>query len=395
MAVKTNFEVNGQEYYRLTKTVGRKFNKAGKIVPERKQFLGKSKKEAEKKYEEFMAKRRQGKKKEKKYFGIIAEDYIYNFLANDNRLKDRSKDLYIKQWNRYIKPSDLYSMPLDEITATTIQEVYNTMDGPESAVKAVHKTMRRFYKFLDKEGFAKDITGSLIIPKKGGNHGLEIEDPDSTEIVIWTDEEIKIILNGFSKADPRFRLRFLIVLAYYTGCRISELLAVKYSDFTANGLRIYKQVTKRPHFEQGKKTTYTIDLDTTKTESSIRTIPLCPEVLNELMLHKKWHLEDMATNGYSTDFVFTTNSGTLCDYQNVARACDRYYKKLNVPAKGFHTWRHTFATKLCEKGIPIQVTAELMGHADINITRKYYVNISDSEKEKAVSVLSGIMNTQI
>ena len=53
MANKTNFTINGQKYFRLTKTVGRKLNENGKEVPVRKQFLGKNQKEAQKKYEEY------------------------------------------------------------------------------------------------------------------------------------------------------------------------------------------------------------------------------------------------------------------------------------------------------------------------------------------------------
>ena len=49
MAVKTNFESNGQRYYRITYDVGIDAN--GKRI--RKQFVGKSKKEAEMKKQEY------------------------------------------------------------------------------------------------------------------------------------------------------------------------------------------------------------------------------------------------------------------------------------------------------------------------------------------------------
>ena len=54
MASKTNFKVNGKEYYRISRTVGKKLNENGVEVPVVKQFTGKSKKEAQAKYEEFM-----------------------------------------------------------------------------------------------------------------------------------------------------------------------------------------------------------------------------------------------------------------------------------------------------------------------------------------------------
>ena len=48
MAVRTNYEKNGKNYYRVTATIGKKAD--GK--PIRKEFYGKSKKEAESKKEE-------------------------------------------------------------------------------------------------------------------------------------------------------------------------------------------------------------------------------------------------------------------------------------------------------------------------------------------------------
>ena len=73
MASKTNFTVNGQNYYRLTKKIGKQLNENGVEVAVRKQFIGKNKKDALAKYDAFMAKRSQGLVSNKSYFGIVAE----------------------------------------------------------------------------------------------------------------------------------------------------------------------------------------------------------------------------------------------------------------------------------------------------------------------------------
>ena len=388
MASKTNFKVNGKEYYRISRTVGKKLNENGVEVPVVKQFTGKSKKEAQAKYEEFMKKRSLGLVSNKSYFGIVAEQWIYNFFIHDISIKDTTKDLYIGHWNNYMRGTELYTLSFDEISAATIQETYNNMDAPLSAIKSVNKLMKRFYKYLEKEGYSRDVTGSLVIPKRP-NSIDDLED----EIIVWEDEEIETILNNFDKADPRFRLRFLIVLGYSTGCRISELLALKYSDITDDGIRIYKQVINRPTFQQEKKTTYTLDLDPPKSKSSYRTIPVNADVRRELKRHIKWHENDMDENGYETEFIFTTDSGGLYDSRNVARGCDRYYERIGVEHKGFHTYRHTFGTNLCRNGIPIQTASALLGHEDISVTAKYYVNVGSDQKQQAVDSLVGILKS--
>ena len=386
MSKKTNFTVNGNSYYRMTKTIGYKRNENGVEVPVRKQFIGKSKRDAEAKYEEFLKKRSQGLSTETLYFGIVAEDWIYKFFVNDTSIKDSTKKTYLSRWNQYVRDSELYSMPLDEISAATIQDLYNSLDAPVSAIKSVNKLMKRFYKYLVHEGYARDVTSTLIIPKR-----MKKIDDEAAEIETWADEEISTILNSFDKTDPRFRLRFLLVLAYNTGCRIGELLGLKYSDITDEGIRISKQVITRPIFIQGEKTEYKLDLDSPKSASSYRTIPINEDVKRELKRHMKWHKKDMSENGYFTEFVFTTDSGNFYDYRNILRACKRYYKKIGVEPRGFHTYRHTFGTNLCRNGIPIQTASELLGHEDINVTAKYYVRVTQEQKQIAINSLAGIM----
>ena len=198
MANKTNFTINGQKYFRLTKTVGRKLNENGKEVPVRKQFLGKNQKEAQKKYEEYMANQSQGLVEGKHYFGITADEWIYNFFIHDGRIKDSTKQLYILHWNNYMRDTDLYHKPLNEITAATIQNVYNTLDAPLSAIKSINKLMKKFYVYLEHEGYARNITASLVVPKAPKS----IDDEEEV-IITWTDEEVKKIMSGFDNADPR------------------------------------------------------------------------------------------------------------------------------------------------------------------------------------------------
>lgn len=388
MANKTNCVINGRPYYRLTRTVGRRLNENGAEVPVKKQFYGKNKKEAEEAYQKYINRKEQGIDHENQYFGILADHWIYAFLVNDSELKDRTKELYIGQWNRYVKPSDLYLMRVDNISAAVLQQFYNELDAPISALRAIDKVMKRFYRYLDLEGYARNIMASIRVPKKR----TEKRTKDKNKVVVWSDEEIHAILNGFDKAQKGFRLRFLVVLAYYTGCRVSELLGLTYDDFADKTVSINKQAIRRAVIKRNKKTVYEMDIDTPKSQSAYRIIPLNDAVMEELERHKKWQKKDMLKNGYRTEYLFTTDSGALYDRHNVTHALTRYYKRIGVPNRGFHTYRHTFGTNLCRSGVPIQVASSLLGHADINVTMKYYVNVDQDEKRRAIERLSEAVN---
>ena len=400
MAKKTNFTAaNGKEYYRLSKVVGHKLNKNGKEVPVRKDFYGSCKKDAEAKYQAFLDKQNAGLETKTQYFGVLADSWISEFFINDGSLKDSTKARYISAWNRTFKPEradktrsakalEIYYLPLDSITAKVLQSIYNEMakNGvPVSEIKTVHKLMRKFYRYIDFEGLGRDVTSSLTLPKEKVNGADE-------NITVWTDEEIKTILNSFDKADNRFRHRFLIVLAYYTGCRKSELLALKYEDITEDGVRITKQIAEvNDGMVDGKVKTHLAVTDP-KTKKSVRTIPVDPVVLEELKLHKKWHKAEQLKNGYRTDFLFTTDSGEFFNSKNLDVALARYYKKIGVEPKTMHTYRHTYASNLCRFGVPIQTASVLLGHDSIETTARFYVNVAEDSKRNAAMMLRKVMD---
>lgn len=57
----------------------------------------------------------------------------------------------------------------------------------------------------------------------------------------------------------------------------------------------------------------------------------------------------------------------------------------------FHTLRHTFASWLVQKGVPLYTVAELMGHSTIDMTRRYSHLAPDSLRSAAMS-LTGIVS---
>lgn len=209
------------------------------------------------------------------------------------------------------------------------------------------------------------------------------------EISVWTDEEIKKILGSFDQADIRFRHRFLIILAYYTGCRKSELLALTYDDISKDGVRITKtlaEVSDGSIKKNGKLKTR-LSVTDPKTKKSVRTIPVDPVVLEELKIHKKWHMTEQLKKGYRSNYIFTTDSGEFYNNKNLDVALTRYYKKIGVEPKTMHTFRHTYASNLCRFGVPIQTACDLLGHDSIETTARFYVNVAEESKRDAAMLL--------
>ena len=174
---------------------------------------------------------------------------------------------------------------------------------------------------------------------------------------MFNDEEIEAIKKYIARKDLPYyenrrvcRLRFLITLAINTGARISELLALTYDDIQPDKITINKQVVEKPIFEDGKTVGHELVIDDTKTENSVRSIPITEETYSRLAEHREWQKEDMKKNKYDTDLLFTTDSGKLYDKHSLRHTLDRIHEDAKVSQYGFHAYRHTFGTKLACQG---------------------------------------------
>lgn len=376
-------EKDGIKYYRISRTIGKRLNENGFEVPVRKEFTARTKKEAVQKYETYLENRASDINTANVYFGITADAWINDFFIQDDSLKGSSKAQYLSSWNRLIKTAEFYNYPLKEVTSKVIQRHYNELyeQGISSnAIRYANLLMKKFFKYIDTECLGRNITASLSVPK--GNVQKK-----SQEIIVWEDDEISRILGCLDQADSRFRFRLLIVLAYYTGCRIGEILGLTYDDFQDGMLSVNKQHARDLDFDEDGNVKARYDINVPKTANSIRKIPLHETVLSELSIHKRWHLKEQLQKGYRTEYVFTTDSGKLYDPSNVRTALNRYYKRIGVEEKNIHAYRHTFGTNLCRQGVPIQTASKLLGHDDISTTAKYYVNVSADEKARAIETL--------
>ncbi len=380
MANKTNCTINGKDYYRIRRKVGKKINSKGVWVDDYKLFYGKNKSEAEAKFAAFMDNLNKGITNKPLHFGQMMDTFITEVFLKDSRYSDSTKTRYVNAYNNNLRNSSLAGLALSNIKSIDLQAAYNALTCGASTVRSLHNLVTHFYRYLENENICRDITKNIVLPKVEKTKGNAVSDGN---VETWTAEEVKTILTG----SEGHRLHLLFVLAINTGCRIGELLALRYDDIENGVLRVNKQVVISDEFIDGIKSGQKIQITPTKTKSSIRSIPLSNAVLTAVEEHAAWQQVEMLRNGYRTNHLFTTQTGNLYDKHSLRTACNRLYKRLGVPCRSFHVYRHTFGTTLAKNGVPIQTVAALMGHADINVTREYYINIDTDDKTAAISKL--------
>ncbi len=378
MANKTNVTINGRDYYKLKRKVGQKRNKAGAWVAEYKIFYGKNKQEAEKKYRAYMERGRV----DTRCFGELVDLFIDSVLLPDPALKPTTKSRYVNAYRLVFGSSDILGKDIDEITGLDLQRVLSGSSYAASSVRAAYKLVKRFYTYAAAQRLADDITPGIVLPAVNSRR-------QDQRIDTFSAEELQRFRDGIPAGH---RLRLLVILGIETGARVAELLALRYEDLAGGSMIINKSLAEIDPIKtpDGSREKTRAEILATKTLHSVRAVPLSEYAQKEIAAHKKWHTAEMRKNGYKTDFVFTTASGSLYYKSTVRTAFYRLCKRVGVEPRGFHTFRHTFGSRLAAAGVPIQTVSQLMGHSDISVTAAYYINVPEDQKRAAIELLAGI-----
>lgn len=257
---------------------------------------------------------------------------------------------------------------LSEIEQADIRELFSALRNEGRSTAQIRK-LRTALSSL----FAAAAEDGLI--QSNPAYGLRIPapvspEPESTIRKALTEEELHLLLDAMPDEWRPF-FQFLTE----TGLRISEAIGLQWQHLDLTGA--VPEVKVREQFYRGKRRRL-------KTRNGRREVPLSPEMTDYLL--------KLRSNSYrgSKSPVFASRAGTELHAPNVRRrvlapAAISLGFYVEVKGKdgqvrkratiGFHTFRHTCASILFNRGRSVVMVSHFMGHADPAFTLRTYVHL--------------------
>ena len=190
------------------------------------------------------------------------------------------------------------------------------------------------------------------------------------------------------------RLEIPVFLGAFYGLRRSEVLGLRWNaiDFQNDTITIKHTVTScnigGKHIQ--------IAQNTTKSKSSMRTLPLVSVFREKLLALKEEQTEYKRLCGKCydkryLDYICVDEMGTLTSPHYLTSAFPKLLEKNNLRKIRFHDLRHSCASLLLANGVPMKQIQEWLGHSDFSTTANVYAHLDyNSKLSSADAMVSGL-----
>ncbi len=162
----------------------------------------------------------------------------------------------------------------------------------------------------------------------------------------------------------------LVQAALYTGCRYGELCRLVVRDFDAKAGTVLVEISK-----SGKPRHVTLTKEGTdwfKSHSAGKA--------SSALMFTRPNAKGLVRKDLADPFAWAPHD----QKKAMAKACEH----AKIEAIGFHELRHTYASGLVNKGVPLAFVADQLGHSDTSMVEKHYGHLSPKAKTAAIRKLA-------
>lgn len=303
----------------------------------------------------------------------VAEIWMSLYRA-EQRTEATTADEYQRILDNVIKPA-IGNIRLRETTAGRLERLIRSLptESRRKKTKTVLKMMLDAA-VIDDAIPANPVTStSRLRGKRNEVQALSLEDLDAVRKAIdaWMGQKRP-------GPKPTQDMPDIIDMLLATGCRIGEVLALRWSDIDLSATPPTASITGTIKTENGKGT---YRKSKPKSDASKRTIALAPFAVAVLMRRR---VEQPANH---CDAVFATRNGTWHQVGNIERRWRTIRADAGLEWVTPHTFRKTVAT-LIDRVVDSETAAQVLGHSSATITKEFYVE-KDRSTPDVTQLLQG------
>ncbi|MEX2536244.1 MAG: site-specific integrase [Trueperaceae bacterium] len=283
--------------------------------------------------------------------------YLYEwFDGKKSAWAPRTVELYRHQLEKHILPR-IGEVLLEDLTPLDVQRLVNQI-VTSGHIPTANKCRRLLFTAM------KQAVRWELVPKNPVDAVDPVREPP-VEKVVWEPTEAEAFLG----AVKGHRLYPAFYLLYASGMRRGELLGLRWSDVKEAGVRVEQALVM-----VGNSPT----ISSPKSRRSKRFIPLAPDALEQLELHREAQRREREACGErwcDYGLVFCTSIGTPLDPKNFLRTLRQYSKKAGVGEGTVHAIRHLHASLLIASEVDAKTISERLGHSSAAFTLDRYGHI--------------------
>ena len=295
------------------------------------------------------------------------DEWLRNY--KEHNLRNNTIDNYKKITRVHIIPV-IGKFTLAKLNTAMIQRIYNDLarQGKYNTAIKVNIILNQAFNTAVKLGLIHiNPNANCIVPKQ----------PKEKISALSSEDQLK-----FESAcrDNVFGRAFLFLLQ--TGLRVGELCALMWEDIDLdnNVIKISKSANRVNNYDETAETKTHIIISKVKTESGERDVPLSNKA-RDILLHQQKHKTSM--------FVFPSSVGTILQQRNIRREMKVITDEIKIKTHITpHVLRHTFATRMLERGANIKALSAILGHKRIQITLDLYVDAMMNLKQETINLLN-------
>lgn len=287
---------------------------------------------------------------------------------------------YLQTINPDIKKSKLSDISIDILEAVSREDIEeyleylslyhkndSTISNSEQGKKRKMSALRNMYSYFCKaEMVSKNPAELVSMPKLHENEIIRLE-PNEVAILLDQVESGEHLSKAQLKYHAKTKLRdtTIITLLLGTGIRVSECVGLDLTDidFDNNGMHIHRK-------------------------GGNNTVIYFPDEVRTLLIEYIEQRKSIITCEGSENALFLSLQNKRITVKSVENLVKKYAQKVTTVKKITpHKLRSTFGTTLYKESGDIYLVADVLGHKDINTTRKHYAAQDDDNRRRAAKMI--------